>query len=90
MRYKVLSLFCLPMTAVYTITSGLHNEQSVARLSDAVLSEVFPEGGFEFKGSNFSDFGTHSLDLIYVRTGGAEGIFKQLLPEMLARGTAGE
>ena len=44
MRYKVLSLFCLPMTAVYTITSGLHNEQSVARLSDAFLSEVFPEG----------------------------------------------
>jgi L-fucose isomerase-like protein len=74
------------MIAVYTITSGLHDEQSVAKLSDVFLSEVFPEGGFEFKGSNFADFGTHSLDLIYVRTGGAEGIFKQLLPEMLARG----
>ena len=74
------------MTAIYTITSGLHDEAAVSRLSDAFLAGVFPEGGFEFKGSDFSDFGTHTLDLIYVRTGGAEGIFKALLPEMLARG----
>ena len=75
------------MTAIYTITSGLHDEAAVSRLSDAFLAGVFPEGGFTFKGSDFSDFGTHTLDLIYVRTGGAEGIFKALLPEMLARGT---
>ena len=74
------------MIAVYTITSGLHNEESVARLSDEFLAGVFPEGNYEFKGADFSDFGTHDLDLIYVRTGGAEGIFKGLLPEMLARG----
>ena len=75
------------MTAVYTITSGLHDEASVARLSDEFLKGVFPEGDFVFRGADFSDFGTHTLDLIYVRTGGAEGIFKSLLPEMLARGT---
>ena len=74
------------MTAVYTITSGLHDEQSVRKISDQFLSGVFPEGNFEFKGPDFKDFGTHSLELIYVRTGGAEGIFKNLLPEMLARG----
>ena len=74
------------MIAVYTITSGLHNESEVARLSDQFLSTVFPNGDFEFRGSHFEDFGTHTLDLIYVRTGGAEGIFKSLLPEMLARG----
>ena len=74
------------MIAVYTITSGLHDEANVARLSDEFLAGVFPEGDYEFKGANFSDFGTHSLDLIYVRTGGAEGIFKGLLPEMLSRG----
>ena len=74
------------MICVYTITSGLHDEASVSRLSDAFLAGVFPEGRFEFKGADFSDFGTHTLDLIYVRTGGAEGIFKALLPEMLARG----
>ncbi len=74
------------MTAVYTITSGLHSESEVSRLSDAFLAGVFPEGDYEFKGANFYDFGSHTLDLIYVRTGGAEGIFKSLLPEMLARG----
>ena len=75
------------MAAVYTITSGLHDEQSVGKLSDEFLKGVFPDGDFEFKGADFRDFGTHELDLIYVRTGGAEGIFKSLLPEMLARGT---
>ena len=75
------------MAAVYTITSGLHDEQSVGKLSDEFLKGVFPDGDFKFKGADFRDFGTHELDLIYVRTGGAEGIFKSLLPEMLARGT---
>lgn len=72
--------------AVYTITSGLHDEASVSRLSDAFLQGLFPKGDYLFRGADFSDFGTHTLDLIYVRTGGAEGIFKALLPEMLARG----
>ena len=74
------------MIAVYTITSGLHNESEVSRLSDQFLSGIFPDGNFEFRGSSFQDFGTHTLDIIYVRTGGAEGIFKGLLPEMLSRG----
>ena len=76
----------ITMIAVYTITSGLHDEASVSRLSDEFLKSVFQEDGFVFRGADFSDFGTHALDLIYVRTGGAEGIFKALLPEMLARG----
>ena len=74
------------MTAVYTITSGLHDEASVKAISDAFLRQIFPDGEYDFKGPDFKDFGSHDLDLIYVRTGGAEGIFKQLLPEMLARG----
>ena len=74
------------MIAIYTITSGLHDESSVSRLSDAFLKGIFPEGGFLFKGADFTDFGTHTLDLIYVRTGGAEGIFKSLLPGMRTRG----
>ena len=76
----------IQMINVYTITSGLHDEQAVKSLSDAFLQEVFPEGDYVFKGSRFADFGTGALDLIYVRTGGSEAIFKQLLPEMLARG----
>ena len=84
--YRCFPFFCTIMTAVYTITSGLHDEASVSRLSDAFLTSVFPDGNFIFKGADFSDFGTQELSLIYVRTGGAEGIFKQLLPELLARG----
>lgn len=71
---------------IYTITSGLHDEDAVKHLSDEFLREVFPDGVFEFKGADFSDFGGDTLDLIYVRTGGAEGIFKSLLPDMLAKG----
>ena len=74
------------MTYIYTITSGLHDEASVSKISDAFLKDVFPKGDFELRGADFSDFGSHELDLIYVRTGGAEGIFKSLLPEMLAKG----
>lgn len=71
---------------IYTITSGLHDEDAVRHLSDEFLNEVFPDGDFDFKGADFEDFGGGSPDLIYVRTGGAEGIFKSLLPEMLAKG----
>ena len=75
------------MIAIFTITSGLHDEASVSRISDEFLKGIFPEGEYEFKGADFSSFGTHDLDLIYVRTGGSESLFKSLLPEMLARGT---
>ncbi len=74
------------MVNIYTITSGLHDEASVQRLSDEFLNGIFTEEEYEFKGADFRDFGTGGLDLIYVRTGGAEGIFKGLLPEMLSRG----
>lgn len=73
--------------AIYTITSGLHDAKSVAGLTDEFLREIFPDGGFEFKGADFSDFGANSLNLIYIRTGGAEGIFKELLPGILSANT---
>lgn len=74
------------MTAIYTITSGLHDEAAVKAVSDEFLAGVFPDGGFEMKGADFSDFGSAPLNLIYVRTGGAEGIFRDLLPGLLERG----
>ena len=74
------------MMNIYTITSSLHDENSVARLSDEFLAGIFPDGDYAFHGADFTEFGTGELDLIYVRTGGAEGIFKTLLPEMLAKG----
>ena len=74
------------MIAIYTITSGLHDEAAVKAVSDEFLAGVFPDGGFEMKGADFSDFGSAPLNLIYVRTGGAEGIFQNLLPGLLERG----
>ena len=72
--------------AIYTLTSALHDEASVARITDGFLADIFPEGGYDFPGSDFSGFGSGALDLIFVRTGGTEGIFKPLLPELTARG----
>jgi L-fucose isomerase-like protein len=66
--------------AVYTLTSELHDEHAVA----AVTKEFLTNLGFdhELRGADYDDYGTHSLDLIYVRTGGTEGIFRRLLPQL--------
>ena len=70
--------------AIYTITSPLHDEQSVNRISSEFLSEIENEMGtdFIFRGKDFSGYGTDSLDIIFVRTGGTEGIFKELFPHL--------
>lgn len=74
-------------TAIYTITSPLHDEQSVNQVSSAFLSEIenAMEIVFDFRGSDFSAYGTDALDIIFVRTGGTEGIFKELLPHLNGR-----
>lgn len=71
------------MISIYTLTSELHDEQAVG----AVIKEFLESLGFDyaFKGSNYADYGSSPLSLIYVRTGGTEGIFKKLLPELLAK-----
>ena len=69
--------------AVYTLTSELHDEQTVGAVTQEFLNSL--DIAYDFKGSNYADYGTHSLDLIYVRTGGTEGIFKRLLPELQAK-----
>jgi hypothetical protein len=53
-------------TAIYTITSPLHDEQSVNQVSSAFLSEIenAMEIVFDFRGSDFSAYGTDALDII--------------------------
>ena len=68
---------------VYTLTSELHDEQAVGAVTQEFLNSL--DVAYEFKGSDYADYGTHSLDLIYVRTGGTEGIFKRLLQELRAK-----
>ena len=69
--------------AIYTLTSELHDEQAVGAVTREFLSSL--DVGYDLKGSDYSDYGSHSLDLIYVRTGGTEGIFKRLMPELQAK-----
>ena len=66
--------------AIYTLTSELHDEKAV----DIVTREFLGSLGinYTFKGSDYADYGHHTLSLIYVRTGGTEGIFKRLLPQL--------
>ena len=66
--------------AIYTLTSELHDEQAVNVVTRDFLGSLGVE--YELKGRDYADYGCHALDLIYVRTGGTEGIFKRLLPEL--------
>ena len=65
---------------LYTLTSPLHDEAAVNAVSSVFVSEIEDALGmrFDFRGSDFSDYGSHDLDLIYVRTGGTEGLFKEI------------
>ena len=66
--------------AIFTLTSELHDESAVQRQTTEFLETLGL--GDSLKGSDFSTYGTHTLDIIYVRTGGTEGIFKKMLPKL--------
>lgn len=70
-------------TAIYTLTSELHDEMAVCSATKEFLDDLNID--FEFRDNDYSDYGSHPLDLIFVRTGGTEGIFKRLLPELLSQ-----
>ena len=67
--------------AIYTLTSPLHDEAAVAGVTREFLSTL--NCTYDFCGTDYAGFGSsHDLDLIYVRTGGTEGLFKDLLPKL--------
>lgn len=66
--------------AIYTLTSELHDEQSIRAVAEEFLGSL--KVAFDLKGDNYSDYGSHALDLIYVCTGGTEGNFKRMFPEL--------
>ena len=63
--------------AIYTLTSELHDEQAVGAVTREFLESLSIE--YDFRGSDYADFGSYPLSLIFVRTGGTEGIFRRLL-----------
>ena len=66
--------------AIYTLTSPLHDEKEINTATQAFLSSLGIE--YDMKGDDFSEYGSHTLDLIYIRTGGTEGRFLQRLPQL--------
>ena len=66
--------------AIYTITSTLHDAKAINISTQEFLDSL--DIKYDMPGTNFTDYGSHALDLIYIRTGGTEGIFKQLLPQL--------
>lgn len=69
--------------AIYTLTSELHDEAAVGTVTKEFLGSLGIT--YEFRGNDYADYGSHTLSLIYVRTGGTEGIFQQLLPQLLEK-----
>ena len=70
-------------TAIYTLTSELHDERAVESVTRDFLGSLGVE--YIFRGSDYADYGSHPLSLIYVRTGGTEGIFQRLLPMLMEK-----
>ena len=60
--------------AVFTLTSPLHDPLSVANETEHFLAELGID--YELKNDSYDEYGKYLLNLIYVRTGGTEGIFK--------------
>ncbi len=69
--------------AIYTITSQLHDAEAINAVAKEFLEKL--DVDYTFRGDDFSDYGKHVLDLIFVRTGGTEGIFREMLPILLEK-----
>ena len=66
------------MVSIFAISSSLHQGTDVDS-PDSFIESLGIE--YSFKGSDFSEYGD-GLSLIYVMTGGTEGIFRDLLPQI--------
>ena len=69
--------------AIFTLTSPLHDERAVEAATREFLGGLNLE--YDYCGNDFSTYGLHAVDLIYVRTGGTEGVFGKLLSDLANR-----
>ena len=67
--------------SVYTLTSPLHDKQSIEQYTKEFFSRL--KFDFDYKGEDFSTWGQADLDLIFVRTGGTENLFRQRYMDVL-------
>ncbi len=68
------------MISIFTLTSSLHDETAVSRVTKEFLDSLDIE--YRYEGNDFERYGQSDLDLIYVRTGGSEAYFLKALPEI--------
>lgn len=68
------------MLTLYTLTSGLHSEAAGKPSEERFIREIEERlgEGFDFRGEDFSGYGETLDNVIYVRTGGTEGVFKSV------------
>ena len=69
--------------AIFTITSELHDEQAIAKATQEFLGSLKID--YVMEGTNYDKYGCYSLNLLYIRTGGTEGIFEKLLPGFMLK-----
>lgn len=74
---------------LFTLTSSLHDANEVTKTSTEFITEIEAELGcaFTLQGSDYGEYGKSDVDIIYVRTGGTEGIFKSEVPYTRRRKT---
>ncbi len=68
---------------IFSLTSPLHDEQSVGKMTDEFLGSLGIT--YDWRGEDFADYGSYPLNLIFVRTGGTEGLFLSLMPSLLKK-----
>ena len=66
--------------AIYTLASSLHDPERVNAITQDFLNTLHME--YELKGNDYTDYGSHALDVIFICTGGTEDAFMSLLPEL--------
>ena len=68
------------MPRLFYLTSGLHSEMCEDVLREPFIRDIETALGcsFDVAGRDFSSYGTGPGELIYVRTGGTEGLFKEI------------
>lgn len=69
--------------SIYTITSELHDKVAINQATKEFLGALDFE--YDFKDSDYSTYGDADLNLIYVCTGGTEGVFKKIQPLLMER-----
>ena len=68
------------MHTLYTLTSSLHSEAACEAKEEKFIRDIEERLGekFDIRGEEYDEYGNTDGNLIYVRTGGTEGIFKSI------------